>query len=681
MAEKLVRAFSSIDPQDLEDRRRKHIAIRERKRILIRNHLFELHFFKQPTYCAHCHQFIYGLGKQGFHCLRCSFAIHRHCVELITFKCPKFEMISERPDVKQHDFKITNYMKFTFCDHCGQMLYGLHKQGYQCGGKLCGMNVHSYCREFVANLCGTASNEKYGQLMLNILCHVESETKGSIYVDIKNGRNLMAADSNGLSDPYCKLKLKDTKGKTVIKHRTKIHKKTLNPTFDESFQIPFNPTQEGRLEIWMWDYDTSFSSDNIGGMSFSIEELKTLDKGEDVWYALMNPSSARFMNQRSESEADEGERERIVKEYETIRERNRSRFERSDPRRKQSFSVSNALNIDDFERIELLGRGAFGKVIMVEYRRKPDKIFAMKIMHKDLIFEYDAVDCTMIEQRILAMDSKPSFMTNLVASFQDEENLYMVMEFLCGGDLLFHLIQNTNFTEPRSKLYIAEISFGLFYLHKKGIVFRDLKPDNVLLDIEGHLKLADFGLCKEGVYHGTSTTNSFCGTIDYMAPEIVARKPYDTAVDIWSMGAILYEMLVGRPPFIGRTDDAIMKNLLTKNPTFPTFLSVTAINLITQLLKKSPSERLGVDHKSGEADFRAHGYFSNFDWNKAEKRELQPSFVPKITSKRADTYFDAEYTKASTRITKIDPGNILVIDQEMFNGFEFTSEEILTLSP
>ncbi|KAI6652677.1 PKC-alpha-beta-gamma [Oopsacas minuta] len=681
MAEKFIRALSMSDTSfSLDDRRQKHIAIREKKRVQKRNHLFELHFFKQPTYCAHCHQFIYGCGKQGFHCLRCSYAIHRHCVELVAFKCPKFEMESEHPDVKQHDFRITNYSKFTFCDHCGQMLYGLYKQGYQCQGKVCGMNVHSYCREFVANLCGTGSNEKYGQLMLNFLCHIDTETKGSIYVDIKSGKNLMAADSNGLSDPYCKIKLKDSKGKTTIKHQTKVHKKTLNPTFDESFEIPFNPSVDGRLEIWMWDYDNALQSDNIGGMSFSIEELKTLKTGEDIWYALINPSSAKFMNQRSLSEADEGERERIVKEIETIREKNRSRFEKSEHKMKRSFSNLNTLSVDDFDRIELLGRGAFGKVVMVEYKRIPDKIFAMKIMHKDLIFEYDAVDCTMIEQRILAMEEKPSFMTSLKASFQDEENLYMVMEFLCGGDLLFHLIQNTNFSEARSKLYIAEISFGIFYLHKQGIVFRDLKPDNVLLDIEGHVKLADFGLCKESIYHGKSNTTSFCGTIDYMAPEIVARKPYDTAVDIWSMGVLLYEMLVGRPPFIGRTDDAIIKNLLTKNPTFPTYLSPNAINLITQLLKKAPTERLGVDSKSGEAGFRGHAYFSNLDWSKAEKREIQPSFVPKITSKRSDAYFDAEYTKASTKITKINPGNILVIDQEVFNGFEFTSEEILIKS-
>ena len=677
MAEKLAKVSSFEYESGNNDRRHKHIAVREKKRVQIRNHLFELHFFKQPTYCAHCHQFIYGLGKQGFHCLRCSYAIHKHCVDLIAFKCPKFEMVSERPDVKRHDFKISNYSKFTFCDHCGQMLYGLYRQGYQCQGKVCGMNVHSYCREFVANLCGTASNEKYGQLLLNILCHIDTQKKGSIYVDIKDGKNLMAADSDGLSDPYCKIKLKDAKGKTIIKHQTKIHKKTLNPTFDESFEIPFNPSIDGRLEIWMWDYDNAFKSDNIGGMSFSIDELKRLQKGEDVWFALINPSSASFMNQRSLTEADEGEKERIVKEFETIREKNRSRFEEVRQRRKGSYSIINALSVDDFARIELLGRGAFGKVVMVEHKRKPDRVYAMKVMHKDLIFEYDAVECIMIEQRILSMEDKPSFMTALKASFQDEENVYIVMEFLCGGDLLFHLIQNTNFTEPRSKLYLAEISFGLFYLHKQGIVFRDLKPDNVLLDIEGHVKLADFGLCKEGVYHAKSQTTSFCGTIDYMAPEIVARKPYDTAVDIWSIGALFYEMLVGRPPFYGRTDEVIMQNILTKNPTFPTFLSKPAIDLVSQLLRKNPAERLGVDSKSGETVFRTHGFFSNFDWTKAEKREIQPSFVPKVTSRRSDLYFDREYTRSSTKITKINPANILVIDQEMFNGFEFTSEEIL----
>ena len=676
MASKLV-SSSSIDESEFEEMRRKRVAIREKKRLQIKNHIFECHFFKQPTYCAHCHQFIYGMGKQGFQCLRCSYAMHRRCVDLIAFKCPKFETVSERPDVKQHEFKMTNYSKFTFCDHCGQMLYGLYKQGYQCQAKVCGMNVHSYCREHVANLCGTTSNEKYGQLMLNILCHVESEKKGSIYVDVKSGKNLMAADPDGFSDPYCKLKLQDSKGKTVVKHQTKIHKKTLNPTFDESFEISFDPSMDGRLQLWMMDWDNSLQSDNIGGMSFTVEELKTFTKGEDVWFALFNPAAATFMNQRSVSEADENERDRIIQEYESIRQKNRTRFEKAKQKNRESASSLPILSIDDFEKIELLGRGAFGKVIMVEYKRNPEKIYALKVMHKDLIFEYDAIDCTMIEQRILALESKPSFMTALRASFQDEENLYMVMEFLCGGDLLFHLIKCNNFSETRSRLYIAEISFGIYFLHQKGIVFRDLKPDNVLLDIEGHVKLADFGLCKEGIYHAKSHTSSFCGTLEYMAPEIVARKPYDTAVDIWSMGALLYEMLVGRPPFIGRTDDAIMESILSKSPMFPTFLNTNAIQLISQMVKKNPNERIGVDAQKGETDFRMHPYFSNFDWGKAEKREIQPQFVPKLLSKRSDAYFDAEYTRCSTKITKLNPANILVIDQEMFTGFEFTSPEIV----
>ena len=655
-------------------------AIREKRRVVMKDHTFEQHFFKQPTYCSHCRNFIYGLGKQGFQCLQCGYVLHRHCVDLVAFNCPKSAkgiQALKKGEGKVHDFQVHTYSKFTFCDHCGQLLYGLYRQGHQCSDSDCGVNVHSYCKPFVANLCGTHSNEKYGRLQLNIIFNEMNDRNPVIVIDIKQAKNLLPSDADGMSNPYCQVTMMDLKGKVVITHKTEMEERTLAPVFNESFVIPFNPSKCERMTVEVMD----FSGRYLGGMSFGLSELTNFTKPQDIWFTLYNEQVAKHLNNRTIVESDEAEIKRLIDQVATVRLASPTR---SLPLH-MSLGVSNlpgmtmedVMELEQFKLLGVLGKGAFGKVFMSESRYS-EEVFALKVMHKELVFEYDAADCTMMEKLVLALEdkNKPPFLTGLKSSFQDDENLYMVMEFLSGGDLLFHLLKNNRFSEERSRFYLAEISLGIFFLHSKEIIYRDLKPDNVLLNAQGHIKLADFGLCKEGIKNGKSGTKTYCGTLDYMAPEILQRKEYDNSVDMWSMGVMLYEMLAGRTPFDARTEEMVINNIKNRTPSYPSTFPKEAQRLIGALLKKIPKERLGYDPVDGQKNFQANKYFADIDWGLLATQGIKPPFIPVIKDKKSMANFDKEFTQASNRITKTSARNTILMQHEVFDGFEYTSPDL-----
>nr|VZI34647.1 unnamed protein product [Spirometra erinaceieuropaei] len=249
------------------------------------------------------------------------------------------------------------------------------------------------------------------------------------------------------------------------------------------------------------------------------------------------------------------------------------------------------------------------------------------------------------------------------------------MEFINGGDLMYWIQQTGKFKEPVATFYSAEIAVGLFFLHSHGIVYRDLKLDNVLLDQEGHVKIADFGLCKDGITGG-ATTRTFCGTPDSIAPEIIEHKPYGTSVDWWSYGVLLYEMLVGQPPFCGEDEDELFQSILEITPSYPRNLSKEALSICKGLLNKDPASRLGCS-PAGSLEIRDHVFFRRINWELIESKAVQPPFRPPVTGKRDISNFDPAFTEMSTEFTPTDKLFIMNLTQTEFAGFSFVNPEFV----
>lgn len=309
------------------------------------------------------------------------------------------------------------------------------------------------------------------------------------------------------------------------------------------------------------------------------------------------------------------------------------------------------VTMNEFEYLKLLGKGTFGKVILVK-EKATGRYYAMKILKKEVIVAKDEVAHTLTENRVL-QNSRHPFLTALKYSFQTHDRLCFVMEYANGGELFFHLSRERVFPEDRARFYGAEIVSALDYLHaEKNVVYRDLKLENLMLDKDGHVKITDFGLCKEGIKDG-ATMKTFCGTPEYLAPEVLEDSDYGRAVDWWGLGVVMYEMLCGRLPFYNQDHERLFELILMEDIRFPRTLSPEAKSLLAGLLKKDPKQRLG----GGPSDAREvmeHRFFVSVSWQDVVQKKLLPPFKPQVTSEVDTRYFDDEFTAQSITITPPD---------------------------
>ncbi|XP_046523757.1 protein kinase C delta type isoform X3 [Equus quagga] len=548
-------------------------AIKQAKIHYIKNHEFIATFFRQPTFCSVCKDFVWGLNKQGYKCRQCNAAIHKKCIDKIIGRCTGTAANSrdtifqkERFNIDMpHRFKVYNYMSPTFCDHCGSLLWGLVKQGLKCED--CGMNVHHKCQKKVANLCG-------------------------------------------------------------------INQKLLAEALNQVSQRPTRKSESGPPEHFgiyqNFEKKPGVSGDDAPGEAKAHFSQESPISPQGL---RMEPSLPPLSNHSTYGKIWEG---------------------------------SNRCNIENFTFHKVLGKGSFGKVLLAELKGKKE-FFAIKALKKDVVLIDDDVECTMVEKRVLALAWENPFLTHLLCTFQTKDHLFFVMEFLNGGDLMYHIQDKGRFELYRATFYAAEIICGLQFLHNKGIIYRDLKLDNVMLDQDGHIKIADFGMCKENIF-GEKQASTFCGTPDYIAPEILQGLKYSFSVDWWSFGVLLYEMLIGQSPFHGDDEDELFESIRMDTPHYPRWITKESKDILEKLLERDPTKRLGVT-----GNIKAHSFFKTINWTLLEKRAVEPPFKPKVKSPGDYSNFDQEFLNEKPRLSYSDKNLIDSMDQAAFAGFSFVN--------
>ena len=333
------------------------------------------------------------------------------------------------------------------------------------------------------------------------------------------------------------------------------------------------------------------------------------------------------------------------------------------------------VNMSHFELLKVIGKGSFGKVMMV---RKKDSggVYAMKVLSKDAVISRNQLEHTKAERHILEAVQHP-FLAGLCFAFQSETKLYLVLEYLNGGELFFHLKKAGRFSEDRARLYAAEIVLALGHLHSLGIIYRDLKPENILLDSEGHVRVTDFGLCKESTWDNSSA-KTFCGTPEYLAPEILQAKGHGRAVDWWSLGTLLFEMIVGLPPFYDSNVNVMYRKILSDKLVFPPQMSAHAKDILAKLLDRNPASRLG----SGATDMMeltSHPFFASINWQKLRKKEIPAPYKPTVRDNTDVSNFDACFTSEEVKDTFVENSHLTEAQkaERKFDNFTFVAPSAL----
>lgn len=355
---------------------------------------------------------------------------------------------------------------------------------------------------------------------------------------------------------------------------------------------------------------------------------------------------------------------------------------------------------DDFNFSKVLGKGNYGKVMLATLKDDPtgaNTLYAVKIVKKSGLMDDESLEHVLAENRVLQTLDHP-FLVKLHYSFQTADRLYFVMEYVSGGEIFFHIGREKRFSETRVRFYAGEILLALQYLHQHNIVYRDLKLENLLLDVNGHIKITDFGLVKEDIgYEGTTST--FCGTPEYLAPEVLEEENYGRSVDWWALGVVLYEMLIGKvrfcfsfcffvltnhvsaraqPPFGPTTNmEKLFQNIMNQPVSYPATLSESARSLLEGLLCRDCTKRLGCGPGDGD-ELRAHPFFAGIDFGKLESKGYQAPFKPQVIGATDVSNFDKEFTTLPAVLTPENgaDGGATAMTRD-FENFTFVGPSVL----
>lgn len=663
----------------------RHGAIRQKNEEVFEQHGHQ--FVQKQFYnimcCALCGEF---LRYSGFQCQDCKFLCHKKCYQKVVTKCISKSSTDADDETKlnhriPHRFDPIANHGTKWCCHCGYILPWGKKNVRKCGE--CGVMCHAHCTHLVPDLCGM-SMEMANKILMTIkstkapvkppqprqklpdLPHQYLQqqlpsldiipTPPSIHISKASESTI----ESGIDDYYDDEPEKEFNAKLptdttvrqqepVVSPYTKSPNRRAPPSDDYGARQPeeqYKPVQTQRYEEQR--YQAPVESTPNPFESEPKDDFADLNYQNDQTQQYIAPDAT--LNQEPVVPP--------VSEVQTVSPHKSKRRRRK-------------VGLDDFQFLAVLGKGNFGKVMLAESRHTQN-LCAIKVLKKDFIVENDEADSVKSEKRVFltANKEKHPFLLNLHCCFQTENRIYFVMEYISGGDLMWH-IQKSRFSAKRAKFYACEVLLGLKHFHDNGIVYRDLKLDNILLTTQGHIKIGDYGLCKENMWHN-STTGTFCGTPDFMAPEIIAGKQYDRSVDWWALGVLLFQMLLCQSPFKGDDEDEIFNAIEHDDVRYPISMPRQTVLVLQGLLTKDAATRLGSSERDAE-EIMEHPYFHDVNFDDVYHCRIQAPYIPEITSEHDYSNFDQEFTSETPRLTPVD--TVLTSEmQEQFRGFSHISD-------
>ncbi|KAJ5246218.1 C2 calcium/lipid-binding domain CaLB [Penicillium chermesinum] len=665
-------------------------AVRQKKEDVheMQGHKFITQQFYNIMRCAFCGEFLkYAAGMQ---CADCKYTCHKKCYPEVVTKCISKANYETDPDEEKINHRIPHRwdgfsnLSANWCCHCGYLLPFGRKNAKKCTE--CGITCHAECTHLVPDFCGMsmgAANE-----ILKTLIRAKNHNKstsvssGLKHHTLRPGGSSPLQDHAALSYPQ-----KPTEGAYGAPPRKPSADAVIAAT--NAYNTP-QSTSSGPLPIRDRQPIPPKSPPSTGLRTSSQSQaaveatrppvVPQQQQPQPPSHAPYNPGAYANVQQppmqppqppqpvqQQVPPPNYGMPPPSLPPVQPVQKQQVAAPVKEEPQSKEKVRIG----LDHFNFLAVLGKGNFGKVMLAE-TKTTRKLYAIKVLKKEFIIEHDEVESTKSEKRVFLIANKERhpFLLNLHACFQTETRVYFVMEYISGGDLMLH-IQRGQFGLKRAQFYAAEVCLALKYFHENGVIYRDLKLDNILLTLDGHIKIADYGLCKENMWYGC-TTGTFCGTPEFMAPEILLDKKYGRAVDWWAFGVLIYQMLLQQSPFRGEDEDEIYDAILADEALYPIHMPRDSVSILQKLLTREPELRLG----SGPTDAQevmSHAFFRNINWDDIYHKRCPPPMLPTISSPTDTSNFDQEFTSVTPVLTPVQ-SVLSQAMQEEFRGFSYTAD-------
>ncbi|BDD56613.1 hypothetical protein MAP00_002045 [Monascus purpureus] len=654
-------------------------AVRQKKEIVVekQGHKFVSQQFYNIMRCAFCGDFLkYAAGMQ---CADCKYTCHKKCYPKVVTKCISKANYETDPDEEKINHRIPHRwegfanISANWCCHCGYLLPFGRKNAKRCTE--CGLTCHAHCTHLVPDFCGM-SMEAANQILETLN---QSRTKPHTKSESVSSGIRETLRPNGPPSPQDTASLAQKKQTESAYAPPKPASPDAVRAATNSYMPPPSPAASQKQQYAPVAPPSSNPAAAAAAAATGMRPAEVNRPAQPPPHAQYNPAAYLPYQQHNIPPQQPSMPVQPLQKPSTpytipqqqpvpmTPQQAVTQVKEEPPQPQQKTRIG----LDQFNFLAVLGKGNFGKVMLAE-TKKTRKLYAIKVLKKEFIIENDEVESTRSEKRVFLIANKERhpFLLNLHACFQTETRVYFVMEYISGGDLMLH-IQRGQFGLKRAQFYAAEVCLALKYFHENGVIYRDLKLDNILLTLDGHIKIGDYGLCKENMWYGC-TTGTFCGTPEFMAPEILLDKKYGRAVDWWAFGVLIYQMLLQQSPFRGEDEDEIYDAILADEPLYPIHMPRDSVSILQKLLTREPELRLGAGPTDAQ-EVMSHAFFRNINWDDIYHKRVPPPFLPQISSATDTSNFDQEFTSVTPVLTPVQ-SVLTQAMQEEFRGFSYTAD-------